>query len=129
MKYLIKFLQQFFIVFVILVAASVLDIVLAAVGEFFGTYSYALFIVIFGVAGIFAAVFTLSPPGSFQKNPVPLWVSLLFNIIIGLLYFFPFALLEGGEYQPAFRSLGVMLVAGSLFFGWVYRKEEKDKAV
>jgi len=125
MKYVKKFLLQFFIVFVMLVFASLLDIVLAAIGEIFSTYSYALFIVIFGVAGIFAAAGTLSPPGYFKKDDVPLWVSLLYNIFIGALYYFPFALLEGGEYQPAFRSLGIMLVAGSLFFFYLYKKDEK----
>ena len=128
MKYVIKFLLQFFIVFVTLVLASIMDILLAALGEFFGNYSYTLFIVVFGVAGIFAAVFTLSPPERFKKTPVPLWVSVIYNILIGLLYYFPFALLEGGEYQPAFRSLGLMLVAGSLFFGWLYSKEQQKEA-
>jgi len=127
-KYAGKFLLHFFIVFVMLLLGSLLDIFLAAIGEFFGTYSYALFIVIFGVAGIFAAAATLSPPDYFKKNPVPLWVALLYNIIIGLLYYFPFALLEGGEYQPAFRSLGVMLVAGSLFFYYLYKKEKENPA-
>lgn len=127
MKYIKAFLLHFFIVFAALVIASLLDIFLAAIGEFFGTYSYALFIVIFGVAGVFAAASTLSPPGYFKKNSIPLWVALLYNIIIGSLYYFLFALLEGGEYQVAFRSLGVMLVAGSLLFYWLYRKDEKNQ--
>ncbi len=109
-----------------LVVASILDIILATIGEFTGTYSNVAFVVIFGVAGIFAAVFTLSPPEKFNKNPVPLWVMLVYNLIIGALYYFLISLLEGGEYELPFRSLAVMLVAGSLFFYWLYRKEEKN---
>ena len=120
MKYILKFLLQFAIVFMVLIAAGIFDIILSIIGEIFRGYSYAAFIVIFGVAGIFAAVFTLSPPELLRKETVPQWVVLVFNLIIGLLYIFPFARLEAGQYAPAFRALGIMLLAASVFsFGLI----------
>jgi hypothetical protein len=119
---------QFFIVFATYIAAGILDLVLSVVGEIFTVYSYALFIVIFAVGGIFAAVFSLSQPGYLKGGHFSLLTSFIFNIIIGLLYYFPFRiLLAASEYAGAMRSFSILFMAASVFFYWLYNKEEHGK--
>lgn len=98
------------------IAASLLDIVLDAL--YLRFYSTAAFIVIFGVAGIFAAVLCYSKAVGMAtvKNEFTRWSVIILMIITGLFFFFLLAPLEGGEYEAAFKSYGVTLALSSLLF-------------
>lgn len=98
------------------VAASLLDIVLAALHPRF--YSIAAFMAIFGVAGIFAGVicYSVAMGMATVKNEGTRWSILLLLIFSGIAFFFPLATLEGGEYEAAFRSFGLTLALSSLLF-------------
>lgn len=104
------------IIFIMLVVTSLFDILLVFFNPRF--YSPALFIVTFGVGGVFAAVFSymygiqLSP----EKNEIARWSIISTLIISGLLFFFFLAKIEGGEYSAAFKAYGVMLCISSLLF-------------
>lgn len=98
------------------VAASLLDILLVFFRQRF--YSNALFITTFGVAGVFAGVlsYVYGMDAYSRKDEKARWTLILFNMALGLLFFFPLAELEGGEYGPAFKAYGVALALSSLFF-------------
>jgi len=104
------------VIIIMFIVASIFDIVVAAIRPRF--YTTAAFIVIFGVAGIFAALFAYSYGMSFapQKNEFARWSIAITIIITGLLFFFFLSVLEGGEYEAAFRSYGVTLALAALFF-------------
>ena len=98
------------------IAASFLDILLAAIHPRF--YSMGAFMAIFGVAGIFAALICYSVAIDMApvKNEWARWTAIILIIISGIVFFFPLATLEGGEYEYAFKSFGVAMAAASLFF-------------
>jgi hypothetical protein len=98
------------------IAASLLDIVVATLYSRF--YTTAAFVVLFGVAGIFAAFisYTYAIAKAPVKNEFSRWSLIITIIITGLLFFFLLAPLDGGEYDAAFRSFGVTLALSSIFF-------------
>ena len=104
------------VIFLIFVAASVFDVILSAL--YLAAYSNASFIVVFGVGGIFAGL--LGYMTAMEKAPKsdrtvsPGIVAM--QIIIGLLFFFPIASIEGGEYKVPFKAFGLMLALSSLVF-------------
>ena len=111
-----SFISCIVIVFAGLVAASLLDIFLYAIHPRF--YSRALFIVTFGVAGVFASVvgYMTGVENAKVKKQTARWYMISLLIGIGLLFFFFIAKAEGGEYEPAFKSYGVMMVVGTFLF-------------
>lgn len=104
------------IIIILFITASLLDIILAALHPRF--YSSAAFIVIFGVAGVFAGIFCYA--GSIAlcpvKNEFSRWSIMVLMILTGLVFFFWLSVIEGGEYAPAFKSFGVTLAMSSLLF-------------
>jgi drug/metabolite transporter (DMT)-like permease len=91
-------------------------VILAAIG--FDDYTNAVFIVVFGVGGIFAGILgymaaldRITPGDRLTSVAI-----LAMQIIIGLLFFFPIAAIEGGEYRVPFKAFGCMLVLSSVFF-------------
>lgn len=98
------------------VAASVLDIVIAVISARF--YTSLTFIVLFGVAGIFAAALGYMTSISYvrQKNETARWTLILFILGSGLLFFFWLSRIEGGEYEAAFKSYGATMALASLLF-------------
>jgi len=104
------------VILVAFVATSIFDVVAAVVNLRF--YSTAAFITIFGVGGIFAGLISyvtsigLAP----EKNESARWSIIAVMIGSGLLFFFPLATVEGGEYEAAFKSFGVTLALSSLLF-------------
>jgi hypothetical protein len=103
-------------IFIILVAVSLLDILLVSFYPRF--YSSTAFIVLFGVGGIFAAVFGYMYGIEYaaEKNEPARWSLIIFIAITGLLFFFILSKIEGGEYEPAFKGFGATLSLGSLLF-------------
>ena len=97
-------------------SAGLLDIILASLFARF--YSMAAFIVSFGVGGIFAGVFCYSAAISRAavKNEMARWSIILMMITTGAVSFFFLSVLEGGEYEAAFKSFGVTLSLTSLLF-------------
>ena len=99
-------------------AASIFDVLVA--GMLIRGYGNAVFITIFGVAGVFAGL--LGYVVAMEKAPkddrvVSIGV-IVMQVIIGLLFFFPIATLEGGEYRVPFKAFGLMTALTSLvFFG------------
>jgi hypothetical protein len=98
------------------VAASIFDVILAAIGFF--AYSNGAFITVFGVGGVFAgflgymaAMEKASKTGRIDSIGI-----IAMQVIIGLLFFFPIAAIEGGEYRVPFKAFGLMLALSSLFF-------------
>ena len=104
------------IIILTLIAASLFDILLVFLYPRF--YSNALFIVCFGVAGIFASFISyiqcisLAP----EKNEFARWSLIILLIGTGLLFFFLLSEIEGGEYKVAFKSFGLTLAISTVFF-------------
>jgi hypothetical protein len=100
----------------IFVIASLLDIILAVLYARF--YSNAAFIVLFGVGGVFAGLLgyinaiNLAP----DKNETTRWSIIMLIVLVGLLFFFLLAKLEGGEYEAAFKSYGATMAVSAFFF-------------
>lgn len=112
-----RYLPVVLVVIVLLfVAASLLDIIVAAIYPRF--YSTAAFVVVFGVAGIFAAFFSYTYAIALApvKNEFSRWSVIITMIATGLVFFFFLSALEGGEYEAAFRSYGVTLALTSIIF-------------
>ena len=103
-------------ILLVLIAACLFDILLAVISSRF--YSNAAFIVIFGVAGIFATIlgFSIGMEQAAEKNETTRWSLLILAILAGLLVFFFLAAIEGGEYGPGFKAFGVMTSLSSLLF-------------
>lgn len=103
-------------IFLVLVAASLFDILITVIGSRF--YSKAAFIVIFGVAGVFAAIlgYTYGIQQTVEKNETTRWTLLILILLTGLLFFFFLAKIEGGEYEPAFKAFGVTMAFSCLLF-------------
>lgn len=99
-----------------LVIVSIFDILIVFFNSRF--YSNAAFITIFGVGGIFAAVFSymyaikLSP----DKNEWARWSLIVTMIISGILFFFLLSKIEGGEYGAAFKAYGLTIALTSFIF-------------
>jgi hypothetical protein len=104
------------IVLFMFVVVSLLDIVVAVLYSRF--YSTAAFIVTFGVGGVFAAffAFTTGIGQTKEKTEQVRWSLIILLIVCGLLFFFPLATLEGGEYKAAFKAYGVMLCITTFLF-------------
>lgn len=104
------------------VAASIFDILLAAIYSRF--YSNALFIVTFGVAGIFAGFmgWSYQLEKNAKEDRVATWVLPVLMIIIASLFIFLLAPVEGGEYASAFISFGITLGLTGIFT-WFQRKD------
>ncbi|HEY6063860.1 MAG TPA: hypothetical protein VIV35_09640 [Chitinophagaceae bacterium] len=116
MKQLRSILAVIITIFLVFVIASLLDVI---VGFFFSrSYSNAAFITIFGVGGIFAGVlgYMVGMERSIQKNETKRWGFISLLIIMGLLFFFLLAKMEGGEYEPAFKAFGATMALSSLLF-------------
>lgn len=110
-----------------LIAASLLDIVLAVLKSRF--YTEVAFVITFAVAGIFAAsvayIYVSDIPA--YKSTTTHYLIIILLICCGLLFFWPLARLEGGEYEVPFKGYGAALAGTSLlFFRW--NKSEKQKA-
>ena len=98
------------------VIASVFDIFTAVwKGRF---YTSVTFIVIFGVAGVFASAFGyIKGIELFQvKDEKARWTLLLTEIGMGAIFWFLLSPIEGGEYGPVMKSFGLMLALTSLVF-------------
>lgn len=100
----------------IFVFASIADIVIAALNGRF--YSNAVFITLFGVAGVFASFLSYTSGIDYApvKNAFAKWSIIIIQISIGLLIFFLLSELEGGEYRVPFKAFGVTLFICSIFF-------------
>lgn len=104
------------------VIISFVDIVIAVMYARF--YSNAAFIVTFGVGGILAAFFSFghlidkTPINEQDKwggaKPKDRLGIIMVLAVTGLLFFFPLARLEGGEYESAFKAYGATLFLSSL---------------
>ncbi|MEO8404439.1 MAG: hypothetical protein ABI480_07590 [Chitinophagaceae bacterium] len=112
-------------IFAIFIAASVFDIVLSVVGIF--VYSNAAFIVVFGVAGIFAGLIGyMSAMEKVPKHDRTASIGIIvMQVIIGLLFFSLIASIEGGEYKIPFKAFGLMLSLSSLVFLGKFREAAK----
>jgi hypothetical protein len=101
---------------VMFVVASLFDIVIAVFYARF--YSTAAFIVTFGVGGIFACIFSYSKAVGYAavKNKFTRWSVIILIWVTAALFIYPLSILEGGEYQAAFISYGVMLALTTLLF-------------
>ena len=104
------------IILLLFVSASLLDILLVFAYPRF--YSNALFIVCFGVAGIFAAFlgYLQGIDLARSKNQFARWSLIILMISIGVLLFFPVSELEGGEYKAAFKAFGLTLALSTGLF-------------
>lgn len=116
MKYFKPLISASIIIIIIFVAASLLDILLIVFYPRF--YSTAAFIVTFSVGGIFAGVmgYMYGMEKAIEKNETARWLLISFLIVTGLLFFFPLAKLEGGEYEAAFKAFGATQALSSLLF-------------
>ena len=116
MKQVKSLLAASLTIMLVFVAASLFDIVLASISSRF--YSPAAFIVIFGVAGVFATTlgFMYGIQAAGEKNKFSRWSLVVFIIMAGLLFFFVLAKLEGGEYEPAFKAFGATMTISTLLF-------------
>jgi len=103
------------IIFGFLIATSVVDIILVVIYPRF--YSNALFIVLFSVGGIFAGLVGYMTGMDFVpvKNKTARLGMVSMIVIMGLLFFFLIARIEGGEYKVAFQAYGVTLILSALF--------------
>jgi len=112
-KYLLAAVVVILVAFVV---TSIFDVLAAVVNLRF--YSTAAFITIFGVGGIFAGLicYVTSIGLAPEKNESARWSIIAVMIGSGLLFFFPLATVEGGEYEAAFKSFGVTLALSSLLF-------------
>ena len=100
----------------LLIAASIMDIILAGIGFF--AYSNAAPVVVFGVAGVFAGLIgCMQVMDKTHKDERTTSLGIIaMHVIIGLLFLFPIATIEGGEYKLPFKAFGLMLTLSSLFF-------------
>ena len=116
MKYVKPLAVTGLVVVGLFVAASLLDIVLVFLQQRF--YSQLLFITTFGVAGVFAAVmgYAVGMEQATDKNHFMRASLIGFLMACGLLFFFPLARLEGGEYESAFKAYGVTTGLTGLIF-------------
>ncbi len=98
------------------VIVSILDIIIALLNARF--YSNAAFITIFGVGGVFATVFAymIGIERANPKNETARWTLLSVIILLGILFFFPLAKIEGGEYKAAFNSYRLMIALTTIVF-------------
>jgi hypothetical protein len=104
------------IILLAFIAISLFDVVIAVFNPRF--YSNAAFIVTFGVGGIFAGflAYTISTEAAPVKNEFTRWSLIILMIVGGLLFFFLFSELEGGEYRMPFKAFGVTLALTTPFF-------------
>lgn len=104
------------ILFLGLLVTTLFDILLVFTQPRF--YSNALFIVTFGVGGVFAAVFAYMKgiERSEQKDEMARWSLVGLLVIAGILLYFVIARLEGGEYAFPFRAYGISIALTSLIF-------------
>ncbi len=103
--------------FGMLLAASLLDIFTAAMYP--RGYSVALFVVTFGVAGIFATMISYTSGIDYapKKDRKASAVLISCTVLIGLVMFFFIARVEGGEYEGPFKAFGIMQVlTNGVFF-------------
>lgn len=114
-----SFLVVIAVVLVMLVVVSVFDIILAVVYARF--YTSALFAITFAVAGIFAGFFAFAYGTKLKEEfaPKARWPVMAMIILMGLLFIFLIAPVEGGEYEVPFISYGIALICGALFVGWL----------
>ncbi|MCX6317051.1 MAG: hypothetical protein NTW29_07160 [Bacteroidetes bacterium] len=96
------------------VAFSLFDIVIAVLNTRF--YSPAAFITIFGVGGIFAGLmaYTYGISAIKTKNELARWSLIGTIIVLGAIFYFLLARIEGGEYEIAFKSYGITSALSSL---------------
>lgn len=110
------FFKALLIIIALFIGASLLDVFLSVL--YSRIYTTAAFIVVFGVAGIFAGLFTYTRCMEWQplENRPGKITTIIFLLICGALFFFLLATLEGGEYAAAFRSYGLTLAFSSAVF-------------
>jgi hypothetical protein len=114
-----RFLSLFIclgIIILMFIAVSIFDILISVFYSRF--YSTAAFVVTFGVGGVFAAVFSYLKAVEYAavKNGFTKWSVLILIWVTSALFIYPLSVLEGGEYQSAFMSYGIMLALTSLLF-------------
>jgi membrane-bound acyltransferase YfiQ involved in biofilm formation len=104
------------IILLMFVIVSILDIIIAVLNARF--YSNAVFITIFGVGGVFATVFAymMGIEKANHKSETARWALISVIILLGVLFFFPLAKIEGGEYKAAFKSYGLMIALTTFVF-------------
>lgn len=111
------------VIVIAFVVASFVDIFYAAMSSRF--YSRALFVTIFGVAGIFAGFFSWVQTVDQPKEEMPnRWFMPLLLLGLSLLFVFVLAPIEGGEYESAFFSFGLMMGLTTLFLIWQLLREK-----
>ncbi len=97
------------------VIVSLFDIVIAVIYSRF--YSDAAFIVTFGVGGIFAGVLGyMNGIAATTKTEAGRWILILLLIVAGVIFFFPLAAIEGGEYKAAFKAYGLTMGLSTFIF-------------
>jgi general stress protein CsbA len=99
-----------------LLAASLLDIFIAAMYP--RGYSVALFVVTFGVAGIFATMISYTSGIDYapKKDQKASAILISCTVLTGLIMFFFIARVEGGEYEGPFKAFGIMQTLTNLIF-------------
>jgi hypothetical protein len=104
------------LIVVLFIIVSLFEIVLAVLYSLF--YSPSAFIVTFGVGGVFASTigYTYAISLAPVKNEFARWSLFTLLKITGLLFFFPLAKIEGGEYEAAFKAYGATMAISSLPF-------------
>ncbi len=104
------------IVALLFIVVSIFDIFLAMFrGRF---YTDITMVVLFGVAGVFAAIFGYSYgiKQFKEKNELARWTLIITELALGGLFWFLLSPLEGGEYGPVMKSYGLILAITSLIF-------------
>ncbi|MBC7872776.1 MAG: hypothetical protein H7Y01_02205 [Ferruginibacter sp.] len=116
LKHAKSLLATLLAIIIVFAAASLLDIIIATINSRF--YTTAAFIVIFGVAGVFAATlgFMYGMEAAAAKNEFTRWSLIIFIILAGLVFFFFLAKIEGGDYEPAFKAYGATMTFSTLLF-------------
>lgn len=113
---IISLLYCSIVVFICLVAVSLLDILIAVCYARF--YNDAVFAVTFGVAGVFATV--LAYMGAMErikeKTAMAKWCLLIWIIALGILFYLLLSRLEGGEYEVPFKAFGLMMAITTILF-------------
>jgi hypothetical protein len=103
-------------IILLLLATSLLDILLVFFYARF--YTSILFIVTFGVGGVFAGTmgYMYGMQSAMYKDELTRWMLIIFIILIGLLLFLVVVIFEGGEYEGAFRAYGITMALSTLLF-------------
>jgi len=104
------------VIVILFIVTSLFDIAISVLYSRF--YSTAAFVVSFGVGGIFASFlcYTNAIGHAPVKNEFARWSIIILTWITALVFIFPLATLEGGEYKAAFMAYGITMALTTLLF-------------